>query len=281
MTEKKKAINISIIMILLSFIVILLCWSKKDNEILELLYVLSSGVFGSSFATLWIFIYEYNKEKNNLLCLIFQETTSITEDEILPYLDRFGFRDPEIKNYMQHKYYVTPIDADTVAHMNQQDRCVYELCRFVDGILDIGYDRINHICNLVSRIDFWSDSFRHNGKYKDAIETKINLPLYEVFITAPAMENGYIFRYFKGFKTNYEYSADQIYELVSELDRVFHGIGGVVKYSWQNKNENLCLHMHEQMWLFRDAFFSPHISRKQRHEAIQAFIKGTSYINIR
>ena len=281
MTAKKNAINISIVMILLSLIIILLCWCEKDKGIPELLYVLASGVFGSSFATLWIFIYEYNKEKHELLSSIFQETTSITENEVLPYLDIFGFHAPEIKKYMQHKYYVSPVNADIVARMDKQDRCVYELSRFVDGILDIGYDRIKHICDLVENINFWSDSFRHGDKYKDAIVSKISLPLYEVFIAAPAMEDGYIFRYFKGFKTYYEYSAEQIYEFVCELDRVFHGHGGEVKYTWQKKNENLCLHVHEQLWIFRDAFFSPYVSRKERCEAIQAFLKNTSYYRIR
>ena len=60
MTIKKNAINISIGMILLSLIIILLNWNGRDEGINELLYVLASGVFGSSFATLWIFIRRNN-----------------------------------------------------------------------------------------------------------------------------------------------------------------------------------------------------------------------------
>ena len=43
-------------MIALCFIVILLCWPAEDDEIAEHFYVLASGVFGSSFAALWVFI---------------------------------------------------------------------------------------------------------------------------------------------------------------------------------------------------------------------------------
>lgn len=281
MTAKKNAINISIVMTLLSLIIIFLCWNKKDNGIPELFYVLSSGVFGSSFATLWIFIYEYNNEKRELLGAIFRESVSITENATLPYLDSLSFYDWDIKEYMQHKYYIPPVNAEIVACMSRQDRCVYELCRFVDDILDIGYDRINHVCNLVSNIDFWSDSFRHTNKYIDAIVSKISLPLYEVFITAPAMEDGYIFRYFKGFKIYHEYSADQIYGFVCELDKAIHGTDDKVKYTWQKMNANLCLHMHEKLWIFRDAFFSPHVSHKQRREAKLAFLNDTFYQYIR
>lgn len=281
MTAKKNAINISIVMILFSLVVILLCWCKKDEGMTELLYVLSSGVFGSSFATLWIFIYEYNKEKQKLLSTIFHETVSITEENTLRYLDRFGFHDPAMKDYMRHKYYLSPVNADIVEHMGKQERCLYELCRFVDGILDIGYARIDHVCNLIESIDFWSDSFRHKEKYSNAIISKISLPLYEVFIAAPAMEDGYIFRYFKGFKIDYEYSADQIYDFVSELDKAMHGTGNEEKYAWQKKNPNLSGYMHEKMWIFRDAFYSPYVSRKQRREALKAFLKDTFYPYIR
>ena len=90
MTEKKHAVNISLIMIVLS-LVILLCWPSRNDGITELFFVLSSGVFGSGFATLWIFIYEYRKAKRELFSSIFQQVTSIFEDETLPLLHRFGF----------------------------------------------------------------------------------------------------------------------------------------------------------------------------------------------
>lgn len=282
MTAKKNAINISIVMILLSLIVILICWCWKDKGgIAELLYVLSSGVFGSSFATLWIFIYEYNKEKRHLLSSIFDEAVAIFEFAPLYHLEMFGFYDSGIKEYLEHKYYMPPVNADTVKCMSEQENCLYILCRFVDEVLDIGYGRINHICELVSGIDFWSDSFRRKLKYKSAISRKISFPLYDVFISAPAMEDGYLFRYFKGFKIYYEYSADQIYDFVCELDKAMHGTSGEVKYTWQNKNLNLGLHMHEVLWIFRDAFFSPHLSHTERRKAMRAFLKDAPYYPIR
>ena len=67
MSAKKNAINISIGMILLSLIIIALCWHGRNEGATELLFVLASGVFGSSFATLWIFIYEYHQAKYVLL----------------------------------------------------------------------------------------------------------------------------------------------------------------------------------------------------------------------
>lgn len=281
MAAKKNAINISIVMILLSLVVILICWCWKDNGgIAELFHVLSSGVFGSSFATLWIFIYEYNKEKRYLLSSIFNEAVAIFEFTPLYHLEMFGFYEPGIREYLERKYYMPPVDADTVKHMSKQENCLYILCRFVDEVLDIGYGRIDHICEMVSDVDFWSDSFRRKLKYKSVISRKISFPLYDVFISAPAMEDGYLFRYFKDFKVNYSYSADQIYEIAGNLDKALHG-SGEVKYSWNNKGLNLASHMHEALWIFRDAFFSPHLSNRERREAMRAFLKDTPYYRIR
>lgn len=280
MTTKKHAINISIIMIVASLLIIIICWPSRDAGITELLYVLSTGVFGSSFATLWIFVYEYNHTKQELLKAIFDEAVAITENNGLRFLSRFGFHDPGIKESMTGKHYIAPVTSDTVENMDKYEKCHYELCRFVDGILDIGYDRISHVCDMVESIDFWCDSFHRNSKYRDAIVEKISLPLYEVFITAPAMENGYIFRYFKDFKNNHVYNADVIYPFVAELDMAMHGTGRNHKYSWQNSLD-LRVHMHEKLWIFRDAFYSPHITHRQRRKAKRAFMKGTPYPNIR
>lgn len=281
MTIKKTAINISIGMILLSLIIILLSWNDREEGITELLYVLASGVFGSSFATLWIFIYEYHKIKNELLKSIFEDTVSVMEDNNLHSLEGFGFYEPNIKASLEHKFYMQPINSDSVQHLSKEVRCLYELCRFVDATLEIDYNRIKHICDMIESIDFWSDSFRHNSKYRDAIIHKVSLPLYEVFISAPAMEDGYLFRYFKDFRHNYEYSADRIYEFVCELDKAMYSTEGNIKYDWQKRNVNLRLHMHEKMWVFRDAFYSPHRSRRERREAINAFLNDTYYQYVR
>lgn len=281
MTIKKNAINISIGMILLSLIIILLSWNGRDEGITELLYVLASGVFGSSFATLWIFIYEYHQIKNELLKSIFEDTVSVMEDNGLHSLERFGFYEPKIKASLEHKFYMRPINSDSVQHLSKEDRCLYELCRFVDATLEIDYNRIKRICDMIESIDFWSDSFRHNLKYRDAIIHNVSLPLYEVFISAPAMEDGYLFRSFKDFRHNYEYSADRIYEFVCELDKAMYSTEGNIKYDWQKRNANLRLHMHEKMWIFRDAFYSPHRSRRERREAVKAFLNDTHYKYVR
>ena len=88
-------------------------------------------------------------------------------------------------------------------------------------------------------------------------------------------------RYFKGFKLNFEYSADQIYDFVCELDKALHNPNSEVKYAWQNKNVDIRAHMHETLWIFRDAFFSPKLPRARRHEAFMAFLKDTPYKYIR
>ncbi len=147
MKAKKNAINISIGMILLSLIIIALCWEGRSNGVTELLFVLASGVFGSSFATLWIFIYEYHQTKYLLLKSIFDEVVSLMESDPLPYLDRFGFYDTGIKESMAGKYYVPPRTQDDVQTMDQPAVCHYQLCRFVDAMLDIGYNKITNICD--------------------------------------------------------------------------------------------------------------------------------------
>lgn len=281
MTIKKNAINISIGMILLSLIIILLSWNGRDEGLTELLYVLASGVFGSSFATLWIFIYEYHQIKTELLKSIFEDTVSVMEDNGLHSLESFGFYDPKIKASLEHKFYMQPINSDSVQHLSKENRCLYELCRFVDATLEIDYNRIKHICDMIESIDFWSDTFRHNTKYRDAIIHRVSLPLYEVFISAPAMEDGYLFRYFKDFRHNYEYSADRIYEFVCALDKAMYSTEGNIKYDWQKRNANLRLYMHEKMWTFRDAFYSPHRSRRERREAVKAFLNDTHYKYVR
>lgn len=282
MTEKKQAINISFVMIVICLAVMTLCWSEKnDNGIAEIFFILSSGVFVCNFATLWIFIFEYQKAKRELCSAIFREVTSIFENNTLPLLERWGFYDPQVATYMEGKYYMPPVHADIVEQMNQSEKCLYELCRFVDGILNIGYDKISHICNLVDEADFLSDTFRRHSKYRDALVQNISLPLYEVFISAPALEDGYIFRYFKGFQVNYDYSAGEVFPLVCALDQAIHGFEGGIKYDWQSRNQNLVLHMHETMWIFRDAFFSVGMSCRMRHKAMRAFLMHEPYPYVR
>ena len=158
------------------------------------------------------------------------------------------------------------------------------MCRFVDSILEIGYDRISHILDMVESINFWSDSFRRSFKRKDAILKKIGMHLYEVSISAPAMKDGYLFRYFKDFKFNYDYSAEQIYQFVSELDMALHSTNGDIKYDGQKKNFNLGLHMHEALWISRDAFFpvmSVMSSFSERRKAMKAFLYDAPYGRIR
>ncbi len=280
MTEKKNAINISIIMIIASILIAFLCWPNSGTGISALLFTLSTGVFGSSFATLWIFIYEYNRSKQELLQAIFNETVSITENNTLCSLSRFGYHDSGIQDAMVGKHYIPPAHAEAVAVMDKQERCRYELCRFVDEMLDIGYDRIKYVCDLTEKIDFWSDGFRRKNKLRDAIIQKLSMPLYQVFVSAPAMEEGYLFRYFKGFKINHTYSADEVYPLVAMLDKALHIPNAELDLSWPNFM-TLPGYIHEQLWIFRDAFCSRHIDKRQRRNAKQSFLKGTPYPYIR
>ena len=81
----------------------------------ELFFALSSGVFGSSFATFWIFVHEYRKERQELLRSIFKEVVSIIEHNTLPYLAIGGFYEPGMKEFMKTRYYVAPASASEVA----------------------------------------------------------------------------------------------------------------------------------------------------------------------
>lgn len=279
MTVKKNAINISLIMIAVSLVTALLCWPFSKDGLPELLFVLSTGVFGSSFATLWIFVYEYNRTKYELLKSIFDNAVDITENNGICSLSHFGFHDSDVKSYMTGKHYLPPLPSEKVADMDKLARCHYELCRFVDAVLEISYDRIHNVCEDVESVDFWVDSFRRS-KYRSMVVRHISLPLYEVFVSAPAMENGYLFRYFKDFKVNCACNAEVVYPFVAELDKALYGTGMELKYSWQSC-QDLRGHMHEKLWIFRDAFYSPHISTKERRMAKRAFMKGTPYPYIR
>lgn len=280
MTEKKNAINISIIMIFFSILIPVLCWPHSNSNVPALIYTLSTGIFGSSFATLWIFVYEYNRSKKELLKAIFDETVSITENNTLSSLHRFGYYEPTMKDSMIGKYYIPSTYFESVSALNKPERCHYEMCRFVDGVLDIGQDRVNYIGDLIEEINFWTDTFRYRKKLRNIIIEKLELPLYELFIYAPGKEDGHIFRYFKDFKDSYAYTADLIYPIVAELDKALHIPESEDAHS-QTSSITLTNYMHEQLWLFRDAFYSPYVCRKQRREAKQAFLKGTPYPYIR
>lgn len=282
MREKKNAINISLVMIILCLIIMLICWSGREDGICEFSFVLASGVFGSSFATLWIFIYEYNKQKRELLSSIFHDGVALMDKtDMTPWMERYGFYKAGMKNYMQGKYYFAPTTADCVDKMSEEERCLYEMCRFVDSVLDMGYDNIQKLCDNIEKGDFWTDSFRRKVKLKNCISSKLSYPIYDVFVLAPAMENGYLFRYFSGFKYKLSYSAEEIYDFVAMLDRALHNCGTEVEFSWLKDARNMRCYMHEKLWIFRDAFFSPELSRERQKRARRAFVFNESYDQIR
>lgn len=266
MREKKTAINISLVMITVSFAISVVCFLKREVLLFEIGFAFATGVFGSSFATLWIFVYEYNNAKKELLNSVFNEFVSILKKmEMLPLMERHGLY--EMQDYMRGEYYVMPVFAEHTEKMNREERCLYEMSRFVDVILDIGYENICGVLCKIDGLDFWTDSFKRNKKIKAAVQKEISLPVYDVLVSAPAMEDGYIFRNFAGFKYKYSYSADEIYPLVKKLDtdinRTLHG------------------HLYEKLWIFRDALFSPSLSRSQRRKALRALVCGAPYDKIR
>lgn len=282
MREKKNAINISLVMIILCLIIMMICWPGKEDGICEFAFVLSSGVFGSGFATLWIFIYEYHKQKRELLISIFSDGVALMgKMDMLPSMERCGLYNKGMKKYMQGKYYCSPVNADCVVKMSEEEKCLYQMSRFVDGFLDIGYDNIQRLCDNIEKVDFWTDSFRKKDKLKDSIIAKLSSPIYDVFILALAMDNGYLFRYFSGFKYKLSYSADEIYDFVVMLDRTFHNCSSEVEFSWLKDARNMRCYMHEKLWIFRDALFSPELSRERRNKARKAFVFDEPYDQIR
>lgn len=282
MKEKKDSINISLMMIMLSVLGICLCCLSDNQGIWEVVFALTTGLFGSSFATLWIFVYEYNKEKRYLLNCIFTTAYEIMEDmPMISYKMREFFYTQELECYLEGKYYVLPTNAESVKKMSQQEKCLYELCRFVDEVETIGYKKVESVCNNVEKLDFWTDSFRNKNKRRDVIMERISMPFYEVFISAPAMENGYLFNEFREFTKYYSYSAEVIYPLVVALDQTLNELNEDEKYLWLAKKSNMRCYVHEKLWIFRDAFFNQYIPRKQRRLAMKAFVQGVSYEWIR
>lgn len=266
MREKKMAINISLIMIMVSFAISLVCFFERDVQLFEIGFAFATGVFGSSFATLWIFIYEYNNAKKELLNSIFNEFVSILKKmETLPLMERYGLY--EMQDCMSGEYYVMPVFAEHAEEMNREERCLYEMSRFVDVILDIGYENICGVLCKIDGLDFWTDSFKRNRKIKAAVQKEISFPVYDVLISAPAEENGSVFQYFAGFKYKYSYSAEEIYSLVKKLDTDING--------------TLHGHLYEKLWIFRDALFSSSLSRSQRRKARRALVCGDPYDQIR
>ena len=57
--------------------------------------------------------------------------------------------------------------------------------------------------------------------------------------------------------------------------------GSEVEFSWMKDARNMRCYMHEKLWIFRDAFFSPELSRKERRKALRAFVFDEPYNHIR
>ncbi len=273
MTEKKYAINISLIMITVAFIITCFFWDSRDEAIPSLIVTLSTGVFGSGFATLCIFVYEYNKQKQELLKAVFDKTNSLMlQTDLLYNMDRFGLYTEEMCERLKNKYYSSPVSSDSISNMNNTDQCLYFMSRFADTLSDIGYGQIQNILKTIDEIDFWSDSLKPKSKLSKAVKLKLSCPIYDIFVTAPAMEDGYIFRYCNQFRNEYYSDAFEFYPVVEKIDKALHGMNMSSEYEWLNTCPNLKNYMNEKLWAFRDAFYSKQCSKKERKNALKVFL---------
>ena len=301
MAEKKKAINISMLLIIASLLGTVLCWAfLKNNSFFELVFALCTGIFGSSFATLWIFIVEYKSERDNLLSMIFSNGNRIRLK--LPSFTQYNNKKDEMLAYLNGRYYVPPIPEKQQDQLNDNEKTLYSLCRYVDHFLEIGYEDFVSVFRAADQLAFWTDFFTENhscfqNKLLNRIVCKNNelarkgkreriieklLPLYDIYLSAPAMEEGYLFRVFREFKYDYSISAADIYSLVLGVEERAQGINVYMGDVWDvEKAPDFRCYFYETLWVFRDAFFSPYLPRERRKRAISAFMKGTPYTQIR
>ncbi len=273
MTEKKHAINISLVMITVAFIITCFFWDCRDEAIPSLTVTLSTGVFGSGFATLCIFVYEYNKKKRELLKAIFDQTNDLfCQMDLLYNMDRFGLYTSGMQEQLKNKYYTSPVSSDSISHMDSTQQCLYFMSRFADTLADIGYAQVQNVLKTIDEIDFWIDSVKPKSKLSENVKLKLSYPIYDVFVSAPAMEDGYIFRYCNQFKNEYYSDAFDFYPIVEKIDKALNGVDMNNEYHWLNTCLNMKVYMHEKLWAFRDAFYSRHCSRKERKNALKVFL---------
>ena len=297
MRNKKKEINLSILLIIVTIIISFICWRlKTDYPVFEFFFALSSGICGSSFATLCIFISNYRTEKEKLLRTVFQEGLYICGQ--LPFFEDFVSDQRRMEEYLAGKTYISPTLQMDYNKMCPEEKTLYNICRYVDSFLELGYERIEKFWDDINSIDFWTDpielpdSFASskilrklwnknylaiNKSKKHRINVKF-FPVYIVLMSPSVAEDKYIFYNFSDFRDKKRRPAYDIYCLVKELDHKINGPCDEIKWIGTDM-KGLRSYLHESLWIFRDAFLAG--KSIMRDEALKALMTGSKYKYIR
>ena len=270
MENKKKEINLSIFLFFVTAIASYTCWRLKDkNSVYEFFFALTSGICGSSFATLCIFISNYRAEKEKLLQQIFEEDLYIYNH--LPSFYEYEEDEAKMKHYLVGKSYMSPVTQNAFDEMAPEEKNFYNACRYIDSFLELGFDRLDQFWVDVNSIDFWSDPIEPSygilstkflrdlwlRKWKKSKKCKILerfYPVYSILMAPCAAENQYIFYWFSDFRDRKRRKAEDVYRLINTIDRKVSGPRS--EEEWNNsKDKGLRWELLRTLWTFRDAFY--------------------------
>ena len=277
MTSKKKAINISILMILISIVIMLLVKNVKQAHYwAEIVFSVMSGICGSCFAVLWIFICEYLIEKERLLQEIFILGVEIKDR--LPWFNDL-VENNEVLLYLQGKPYTHNLYHQEYESLSPEEKAYFEVCRFADQMLNVSSKRVEQFWSDICEVDFWSDNlftkcFRKQS-YSEIIRNTFS-PVYWSLTTASTFNNGYNFQMLYDFQNYGYHDAANIYglqkDMISNTKTAMKSVG--------TELPNLAGFLYEKLWIFRAAFCKNN-DRLDKKDAISAFIKGTPYKRLR
>lgn len=277
MASKKNAINISILLVLISIVIMLIIGNlEQANYWNETVFAVMSGVCGSSLATLWIFIFEYRIEKQRLLQEIF--SLGIEIKDRLPWFHDLKEND-KVFSYLQGKQYTQALYHQNYESLSPEEKAYYEVCKFTDLMLNVSSKRVERFWADICELDFWTDNcftkcFRKKT-YSEMICATFS-PVYTSLTTATTLNNGYNFQVLFDFRHHGFYDADSIYglrkDMISYMHTALQATGSTVP--------SLSAYFYEKLWIFRAAFCKNE-NREDQRQALSAFMKGTEYRKIR
>ena len=271
MTLKKKSIYICLVMVMLSITGAFWVYLKMDGDIKDVWLALITGIFGSSFASLSIFLAEYYSERERLVNSVFNKGVRLCES--LP-LFRCSTSLNEIENYLFGKEYIKRQSKRVVDCMSEEDKFVYAISRYTDDFLEIDYQGLTEFLN-----DIECFNFLICRKSNERIVEKFS-PVYTVLFSKPGMEDGYLFRVFKQFQRKEFGDAATIYSFIKELNPLLYGSVG--NDLWPSScAPNFVNYLHETLWIFRAAFSIDNNDFFDQIEAKKAFMGKGDYTKIR
>lgn len=296
MKNKKKEINLSIILFLFTAAASFLFWYFKEKyPAFEFLFALTSGICGSSFATLCIFISNYRAEKERLFRTIFEEGMFISGQ--LPFFNEIKVPRGEMEEYLLDREYLPPLAAKTIEQMSPKERNFYNACRYIDSFLDLGYERLLKFWNDINEIDFWTDPVQLPDSFASSrllrklwnknylairkskgfqIRERFR-PFFYILMSPSVADEKYIFYSFSDFRDRKQRKALDIYDLILKLNSSISGPHDVEEWK-KAEDKGLRWYLYTTLVTFHDAFCS---SGSYKKEALKALITGEKYAHIR